>query len=117
MKYVYIICFLFIVSCQQNEQISQRTLILNDFKSNLIGKWGGFDKDTPIWKISTDSIYFYNDKRSYIYKLKDSSLFIEEISNIPMMKNITIDKDTLFFYSRASVDKEVYMLTKVFRHK
>ena len=117
MKYIYLIYLPILVGCQQKEQTNQKTPVVDNLKRNLIGEWGGFDQGRPVWKITSNSIYFYNDKRFYAYTIKGSDLFVEEISNIPMMKNISINKDTLFFYSRASVDKEVYMLTKAFRHK
>ena len=35
----------------------------------------------------------------------------------PILKNISVNKDTLFFYLSVSEDNEIYGLTKAFRCK
>ena len=117
MKTNFVILLLIIVSCQNKESTSNRISRQDSFKSSLIGKWGGLNEDKPIWKITHDSIYYYEQNQSYLYSIVGNDLVIYLGKNHPSLKNISVNQDTLFFYLKANVEKDVYILTKAYRYK
>jgi hypothetical protein len=117
MKSSFIICLLIITSCQRAKNDHIEISRADSMKNSLIGKWGGLNERTPVWKFSHDSIYYYDQDKSYPYSIIGNDLVINMGEKQPKLKNIAVYKDTLFFYTIISSEKEVYGLTKAFRYK
>ncbi len=110
-------CMFFFTSCKQNKtsviQISRE----DSFRNSLIGKWGGLNEGNPVWKISYDSVFYYNQNKSYPYSIAGNDLIIDEGPAQPLFKNISVHKDTLLYYVRVSLEEEIYMVVRSFRYK
>lgn len=117
MKNSFIICLLIIAACQHKEVANNKNNRIDSLKKTLIGNWGGFDEDDPIWKITYDSIYAYSENKSYPYSIIETDLVINMNKSYPKLKHISVNKDTLFFYLPANIQETTYILTKAFRHK
>lgn len=61
----------------------------------LIGKWGW--EGSPVWEIRTDSIYYFEEKKAYAYILEKNQLTIKRQENDAILRNITVNEDTLSF--------------------
>ena len=53
--------------------------------------------------------------KSYPYVILENDLVINMGALQPRLKNISVNKETLFFYLNVSEGKEIYRLTKAFR--
>lgn len=117
MKYILIICFLICVGCENKKPQIIKVSRIDSIKSSLVGKWGGRDERIPGWKITNDSIYYYDQNKSYPYTILENDFVIDMGESKPILKNISVNKDTLFFYTRVSMENETYGLIKAFRCK
>ena len=107
---------LLIYGCQSgnsNVNIISRT---DSFRNSLIGKWGALGEGGPVLRITHDSIHYYSENRSYPYEIIGNDLVFDNGQSKPNFKNISVIKDTLFFDMRASVEREVYIKIRAFRH-
>ena len=53
--------------------------------------------------------------KSNPYTILENDLVINMGALKPRLKNISVNKETLFFYLSVSEEKEIYELTKAFR--
>lgn len=98
MKNIFLV--LFFISCNDNYSSNIKTQSINridSFKTKLIGQWGGLGEDSPIWEIKEDSIYYYQHKKAYSYKLLDSNFIIEFPASEGILRNIVVKEDTMIF--------------------
>ena len=119
MKSATFICLLLISACQNETNKSQiKTNFLKDsLRNSLIGKWGGQNESGPVLRITFDSIYYYQENKSYTYNIVGSDLIIERGEFQPKLKDITVKLDTLFFYQNESLGDEVYSEVRAYRYK
>ena len=118
MLYLRTIFFLVLVSsCRNNSSKVSAIPRVDSIKSSLIGKWGGSDESGAVWRITHDSIYSYNDNKSYPYEIIGNDLVFYNGQSKPHLRNISVIKDTLFFESRVSLENEIYGVVKSFRNK
>ena len=98
----YTIAFILFISTSCNNQNSKNKEIIHDtrvtsLESKLIGEWGGLGEDKPIWRISNDSIYYFQENESYPYQILDNNLIIERNDAKAVLRNISVELDTLKF--------------------
>lgn len=103
--------------CKDRKQPNIAVSTTDSLKNSLIGKWGGEEENSCVWEITQDSIYYYDQNKSYPYTILEKDLVIKMGESQPKLKDISVKKDTLFFYTRVSMENEVYGLTKAFRCK
>ena len=114
----HLIIFLLITAgCQNKEPVKIEITKIDSIKKSLIGKWGGLGESTPVWKITYDSLYKYGENKSYSYIMSGNDLVVGTSEFQFKLKDISVNGDTLYFYTRVSVEEEIYGITKAFRHK
>jgi hypothetical protein len=116
MKKQFFIFLLLFTACQQKKPAIIKISIEDSFRNSLIGKWGGLNESHPVWKISHDSVYYYSQNKSYPYSIAGNDLIIDEGLEQPLLKNVSVIKDTLFFYSIVSTEEEIYQVVRSFRY-
>jgi hypothetical protein len=77
----------------------------SSLKTNLIGRWGGFNESSPIWNFTTDSVYYFEENRNYRYILKDDALTVFYKEGPFVLKNVNIKGDTLFYTDNIGIVK------------
>ena len=100
MKRIVILILIFCISCNSphsNNVVTKNFSKADTLKSLLIGEWGGLGEDSPVWKFSEDSIYYFQEKRSYAYKVLNNDLVIKRDESEGILKNISVKKDTMTF--------------------
>lgn len=112
-----IIFLMFIYSCKGTDAKIKTISSIDSFKNSLIGKWGGADESEPVWRITHDSFYYYDQNKSYPYEIIGNDLVINDGLSKAHLRNISVNKDTLFFETRISLEKEIYGVVMGFRHK
>ncbi|MGI8634259.1 MAG: hypothetical protein ACR2KZ_02535 [Segetibacter sp.] len=117
MKNTIIICLLVIMGCKDKTQANIEISKTDSFKNSLIGKWGGSEENGCVWEITRDSLYYYDQNKSYPYAIVGNDLVINMGESKPRLKDVSVKRDTLFFYTKVSMEKEIYGLTKAFRCK
>lgn len=118
MHYLKSVFFLLLIySCQNGNLNAKIVSRIDSFRNSLIGKWGGPDESGPALKITHDSIYYYNENKSYPYEIIGNDLVFDNGQSKPHFKNISVMKDTLFFYLKASVEHEAYIMVRATRYK
>ena len=113
MKIIYIILFTFFVSCNntdQNDAMIKKLTIVDTLKTKLLGQWGGREESAPVWEIRVDSIYYYEEKRTYQYKLLNKDLIIERDESKGILRNISVIEDTMTF-------NDEHLIVKGYRFK
>ena len=108
---------LLIQSCQNNHSSVKAISRVDSFRNSLIGKWGGLNESEPVWRISHDSIYNYEQNKSYPYEIIGNDLVFDNGLSKPNLKDITVINDTLFYHMKASLDKEIYITVRGFRYR
>lgn len=108
MKLISVILFLLFVccniqSCNTNNAGKNKPLLVDSLKAKLIGNWGGLGEDSPVWEIKHDSIYYYQEQKTYPYQIVGSDLIIERLDTKGILKNISVLKDTLMFYDEQGL--------------
>lgn len=93
--------FLILVSC--NYHVADSNSKLDSLKKNVVGFWGGPGEDSPIWKITTDSVYYFDQKKSYLYKLYDDSLVLYLTGNNVALNDFDVKGDTLSFKNEVGI--------------
>lgn len=110
-----IICVLYILffSCNNNSsnKLTKQLTKIDSLKNTLIGQWGGPGENSPVLEINVDSIYYFEEKKSYPYKIFDSDLVIERLESKGVLRNISVTEDTLTFYDEQG------LITKGYRFK
>jgi len=66
-------------------------------RNNILGLWGGLNEDSPVWKITADSIYYFQEGKTYPYTLYVDSLVIRFPDHLYSLKHITVIGDTMVF--------------------
>lgn len=99
MKYIFFSTLLiFFLSCNNQDSAPTQKNLLNDsLKNSLLGKWGGLGENEPVWEIKKDSIYYYEEGKSYYYFILRGDFIIKRLNSSVALKNIHVYKDTLFF--------------------
>ena len=116
----YLRCFVllyFVWGCQTGKTKIIPISKIDSIKNSIIGKWGGLGENEPIWKITSDSIFFYNQKKSYPYEIVNNDLVFDNGMSKSHLKNIKVVQDTLFFEDKASLEYENYIVVKAVRFK
>jgi hypothetical protein len=96
---------LFLVACKQKKGINKSEYTL---EKKIIGKWGGKNESSPVWLFSEDSIYYYQFQKSFKYQIINQNLLIEFNGNITVLKDVSINEDTLYFKDEANLKIEAY---------
>jgi hypothetical protein len=100
MKKAALIAFIFLTACNARTSSNSREKKLtkeDSLRLTIIGPWGGPGEDSPVFKITTDSIYYFQHKRSYPYEIVDKDLLIQFPDSKAVLKNIFVVNDTLNF--------------------
>jgi hypothetical protein len=100
MKKTALIAFIFLNACNtrtSNNSRAKKPTKEDSLRFTIIGPWAGPGEDSPVFKITTDSIYYFQQKRSYPYKIADKDLIIEFPHSKAVLKNIFVFNDTLNF--------------------
>ena len=99
MKRILIVIIVF-AACKNtspNNKEKNVYVITNDsLISTIVGKWGG-ETGKPVLKIEKDSIYYFNEKKSYYYLFHDKDMIVLYKEGPFMLGNIHTLNDTLFF--------------------
>ena len=100
-------------ACKNNSATKEPTVTTtrDSLVSTILGKWGG-EEGKPVWEIKKDSIYYYNQNKSYYYLIHDKDMIVLYKEGPYMLHNIHTVNDTLFF----DINSEG-MVTKAFRIK
>ncbi len=72
--------------------------------SRIVGKWGG-ENSHPVWEITKDSMYYFNEKKSYYYLIHKKDMIVLYKEGPFMLGDIHVLKDTLFFETDAGITK------------
>jgi hypothetical protein len=104
-------------SCQNGSRKIPKISRVDSIKNSLLGKWGGPGEDSPVTKITYDSIHNFQEKKSYAYTIIGNDLVFDNGQSKSYMKNISVTKDTLSFEVRVSLEKEIYMTVRAIRFK
>jgi hypothetical protein len=99
MKFICLFIVLSIASC--SDQDSAKKPYQEDLRSAIIGQWGNPTEDSPVWKISEDTFYYYRLSHGYPYLLKGNDIVIDNGESPWVLKNVSIIKDTMLFYDEA----------------
>jgi hypothetical protein len=113
MKYFWLISSYLVVSCNNqtpNEVESNKPTTIDLLSTKLIGEWGGLNSDIPVWEITSDSIYYFNENKTYHYRITEGAMVIDRTDEKLTFSNISIIADTLIFYPHGP-DSE----TRIFR--
>jgi hypothetical protein len=100
MKKIGLVVLIFLNACniQPSDNVSAKKLTKEDsLRLQIIGRWGGIAEDSPVFKITIDSIYYFQHGRSYPYKISGTDLTIEFPDSKTVLKNVFVSKDTLNF--------------------
>ena len=111
MKFFYILTLLYFGSCDTQKTHSRTEDKLNkadSLKSRLLGKWGGLGEDSPVWEIKLDSIYYYQENKSYPYQIMENDLVIERGGSSGILSDISVVEDTLNFYDEQGLSIKAY---------
>lgn len=87
-----------IVACNNNtdKRGKEISITTNDsLISTILGKWG--EVGNPVWKIDKDSIYYFNENKSYYYLVHDGDMIVLYKSGPYSLNKIHSLNDTLFF--------------------
>ena len=82
-------------SCDHTVSTDMNGSARDSLKNRIIGYWGGMGEDSPVWEITADSIYYFNVKTSYPYKLFQDSLVISFPDHSASLPFITVISDTI----------------------
>jgi len=103
---VWILC----ISCN-NRKTTEPTKF-DTLRKNIIGAWGGLGEDGPVWQINSDSIYYFDRKKSYPYKLYNDSFLIFFPDHAALLHSVSIIQDTLIFYGSENIKTFAYRFKK-----
>ena len=95
------------IGCSNNNG-SNHFAKLDSLQSYILGRWGGLGEDSPVLEIKADSIYYYQEHKSYPYKMNGRDLTIERPSQMGILKNVTVDMDTMIFYDQQGLKIKAY---------
>ena len=70
---------------------------IDSLQNNVLGLWGGKNEDNPVWKITPDSIYYFQVRKAYKYTLYADSLVIQFPDHSYSLKDIRVVGDTMVF--------------------
>ena len=70
---------------------------IDSLRINVLGLWSGPNEDSPIWKITADSIYYFQEKKAYKYTLHKDSLVIQFPDHSYSLRDMSVIGDTMIF--------------------
>jgi len=110
MKLICVLCILLFASCNSktSNKLTKQESKVDSLKNTLLGQWGGLGENSPVLKINIDSIYYYEENKSYPYKIVDKDLIIERLETKGVLRNISVNKDTLIFYDEQGLTTKGY---------
>ncbi len=106
LKTILLLVLIFALSCN-NSQTTNDTKF-DGLQTKIIGLWGGLGEDSPVWQIKKDSIYYFEEKKSYACRLDDGSLSINYNGRTFFLKDISVIEDTLIFYDEHNIKTFAY---------
>ena len=83
-------------SCSNYER-HHSTSKIDSLRKKIIGLWGGQNEERPVLNIGLDSIYYFQEKKAYKYKLYEDSLVIQFPDHFTSLRDINVIADTLVF--------------------
>jgi hypothetical protein len=111
MKLIWVIAFLFYVSCNtqnSNDATTKKVMKVDSLKTKLLEHWGGLGEDSPVWEIKNDSIYYYQEKKTYPYQIIGKDLVVERPESKGVLRNISVVSDTMIFYDEQGLPIKGY---------
>jgi hypothetical protein len=96
---IFLAGFVIVFSCKNQEVKNQSAA--RSAENSIVGLWGGPNENSPVWEIKTDSIYYFEQKKSYKYKISEDSLLIYFPDHIGVLYHIYPTGDTLIFYNEV----------------
>lgn len=101
MKNIYFVTLLTVISCT-NLNVRKEFKNFNfdnsdSLKRTILGRWGGPGESEPVFEIHMDSIYYFDRKASYPYRIDEGDLIIQFSHSIGVFKEIHSIGDTLIF--------------------
>ncbi len=109
MKFLYCSIFVLFISCNdqpQSNNISNKLTHNDTLKNKLLGQWG--DLENPMWDIRSDSIYYFERSAAYPYELINNDFIIYLPESKGILRNIRVNKDTLFFLDEQGLTVKGY---------
>jgi hypothetical protein len=91
-----------ILTCCNSSDIPKHTNP-NSLQKNIIGKWGGAEGESAIWEIKSDSIYYFEEQKSYACRLSGDSLMVDYKEGTFYLRDITVVNDTMVFYDESGL--------------
>ena len=81
---------------------------VDTLKNKLMGRWGGLGEDSAVWEIRIDSIYYFEERKTYPYKILNNDLIIERDESKGILRNISVVEDTMTFDIEEGVTATAY---------
>ncbi len=76
---------------------------VDTLKNKMIGRWGGLGEDSSVWEIRIDSIYYFQQRKTYPYKMLNNDLIIDRKESKGILRNISVIADTMTFYTEEGI--------------
>ncbi|HEX4876774.1 MAG TPA: hypothetical protein VFV31_08900 [Chitinophagaceae bacterium] len=109
MNFISLITILLFVGCtSQRSEDSNNIAKIDSLKTTLLGQWGGLGEASPVLEIKSDSIYYFEEKKSYPYEIIGTDLVIRRAEYIGVLKNISVLQDTMTFYDEQQFSIKAY---------
>ena len=100
--FYFFISLLFFIACNQHDTKTtpvKKMTADDSLRIKLLGRWGNREaKDRPVWDISPDSIYYYERKTAYHYKIENGDFIIDYSESKFALRHVSVIKDTMFFF-------------------
>jgi hypothetical protein len=90
-----------LIGCNTQQPVESKAKTsskLDSLKNALLGRWGGLGEESPVWEITMDSIYYFQELKSYRYEILNNNFIIYRQESKGILKNISVIKDTMTFY-------------------
>ncbi len=103
--------FIFSISCnikRAKDGVLTGLTKADSLHTKLIGEWGSLGEDNPVWEFKQDSIYYFDRKQSYPYKIIGNDIIIELPESEGHLRNMSVIKDTMTFYDTPGMPIKGY---------
>lgn len=90
-----ILFFCFSCNNQGTHDAIVKTGETDSLRNQIVGYWGGLGEDNPVWKITRDSIYYFEHQASYPYELYKDRMVIIFTDHSATLKYLSVNEDTL----------------------
>ena len=108
--FIYILFFTLVLSCKAkyHDGVTKNIDKVDSLKNNLLGNWDGLGENDPVLEIKVDSIYYYQEKKAYLYKIINKDLVIYRAASKGILKNLAVVNDTMIFNDEQGMTIKAY---------